>query len=141
MKSRVDGKLFALKAQAKATVIENGSKEKLVTEYMLMRELSHPFIVECFQAFQDKKYIFFLMGLLPGKNVPHTFDWIAPFCDTVDQLSSTIIQLTPTITCTFVIGGEVMDLLDEYEKFPESWTRFYCGTVVLVFEFMHQYVS
>mmetsp|Transcript_26765 Transcript_26765/g.64206 ORF Transcript_26765/g.64206 Transcript_26765/m.64206 type:complete len:745 (+) Transcript_26765:141-2375(+) len=98
-KSKIDGRLFALKTQAKATVIESGSKEKLVTEYWLMRELSHPFIVKCVNAYQDTKYIFFLMVLLPG--------------------------------------GDVLDLLDEYEKFPESWTRFYCGTVVLAFEYMH----
>jgi len=100
VKSKKDGRLFALKAQSKAHVIKHGSKEKLVTEYRVMRELSHPFIVECYQAFQDRKYIYFLMGLLPG--------------------------------------GEIMDLLEKHEKFPESWARFYCGTVVLVFEYIHQ---
>lgn len=100
VKSKTDGRLYALKAQGKANVIQNGSKDKLITEYQLMRELSHPFIVECYKAYQDKKYIFFLMALLPG--------------------------------------GEVLDLLEEYEKFPESWTRFYCGTVVSVYDYMHK---
>ena len=31
-----------------------------------------------------------------------------------------------------------MDLLEKHEKIPESWARFYCGTVVLVFEYIHQ---
>jgi len=69
VKSKIDGKLFALKAQSKAHVIEKGSKKKLITEYRIMSELSHPTIVECYQVFQDRKYIFFLMGLLPGGEV------------------------------------------------------------------------
>jgi len=100
VKSRTDGKLYALKAQGKAHIVENTAQEKLITEYRLMLELSHPFIVQCFQAFQCKKYIYFLMGLLPG--------------------------------------GEVLDLLDEHKKFSEDWSRFYCGAVVLVFEYLHQ---
>mmetsp|Transcript_2149 Transcript_2149/g.4689 ORF Transcript_2149/g.4689 Transcript_2149/m.4689 type:complete len:374 (+) Transcript_2149:1216-2337(+) len=100
VKSKIDGKLFALKAQSKAHVIEKGAKDKLVTEFKTMCALNHPCIVECHQAFQDKKYIFFLLGLLPG--------------------------------------GDILHLLQKYEKFPESWVRFYCGTVILVFEYIHQ---
>lgn len=100
VKNKHDGKLYALKAQGKANVVENDFKEKLITEYRMMRELCHPFIVQCHQAMQDRKYIYFLMGLLPG--------------------------------------GEILDLLDQYDKFPESWTRFYCGTVIVVFEYLHQ---
>ena len=100
VKSREDGKLYALKAQAKANIVENSFQEKLITEYRMMRELVHPFLVECVQAIQDKKYIYFLMGLLPG--------------------------------------GEILDLLEKYDKLPPDWVRFYGGTVVMVFEYMHQ---
>ena len=100
VKTREDGKLYALKAQGKANIIENSFQEKLVNEYRIMRELVHPFLVECVQAMQDKKYVFFLMGLLPG--------------------------------------GEILDLLEKYDKLPQEWVRFYGGTVVMVFEYMHQ---
>lgn len=99
VKSKTDGKLYAIKAQGKANVVEHDFKEKLLTEYRMMQELNHPFIVQCFQSFQDKKYIYFLMRLLPG--------------------------------------GELLDLLDNYDKLPESWARFYCAAVVSVFEHMH----
>ena len=62
-----DGKLYALKSQAKASIVKHGHEEKAVSEYQLLRELGHPLIGKCFQAFQDKKYIYFLMELLPGK--------------------------------------------------------------------------
>jgi len=100
VKSKKDDKLFALKAQSKANILKIRAEEKIVTEYTVMRDLSHPFVVECYKAFQDKKYIYFLMGLLPG--------------------------------------GEVMDLLTKHENFTEPCARFYCGIVVLVFDYLHQ---
>ena len=66
-KSRADGKLYALKAQAKANITKNGIQEKLIMEFRLMKELNHPFIVRCHSGFQDTKYVYFLLGLLPGK--------------------------------------------------------------------------
>mmetsp|Transcript_15562 Transcript_15562/g.33527 ORF Transcript_15562/g.33527 Transcript_15562/m.33527 type:complete len:757 (+) Transcript_15562:50-2320(+) len=100
VKCQLSGKLYALKVQSKAHIVERECEDKLVMEFQAMSFLNHPFIVECFQAFQDKKYIYFLMGLLPG--------------------------------------GEVLDLLHEYENFPESWVRFYSATIVLVFEYIHE---
>jgi cGMP-dependent protein kinase len=35
-------------------------------------------------------------------------------------------------------GGEVLDVLEKFDTLPESWSQFYCGIVVLVFEFLHQ---
>ncbi|KAL7462803.1 hypothetical protein ACHAXS_003178 [Conticribra weissflogii] len=100
VKAKTNGQLYALKAQGKQFVIENGQQEHLLMEYQLMRELDHEFIVTCYQAFQDSKYVYFLMNLLPG--------------------------------------GELMDLLDKYRKFPEAWTRFYGATVVSAFGAIHE---
>lgn len=99
VKSKENDRLFALKAQGKANVIATLSGDKLINEYHIMKDLSHPCIVRCYSAFQDKKYVFFLLELLPG--------------------------------------GEVMELLDEREKFSEDWTRFYCGSVILAFQYLH----
>eukprot|EP00585_Thalassiosira_rotula_P004526 CAMPEP_0196160778 /NCGR_PEP_ID=MMETSP0910-20130528/46998_1 /TAXON_ID=49265 /ORGANISM="Thalassiosira rotula, Strain GSO102" /LENGTH=1086 /DNA_ID=CAMNT_0041425717 /DNA_START=1 /DNA_END=3261 /DNA_ORIENTATION=+ len=105
VKCQLSGKLYALKVQSKAHIVERECEDKLVMEFQAMSFLNHPFIESAskhfnFQAFQDKKYIYFLMGLLPG--------------------------------------GEVLDLLHEYENFPESWVRFYSATIVLVFEYIHE---
>ena len=99
VKSRPDKKIFALKAQSKAVIVERGLEDAVVREYNIMREVNHVFVVKCYQSFQDKKYVYFLMSLLPG--------------------------------------GELMDLLDEKEKFPEAWSRFYGATVLSVFQCMH----
>jgi len=99
-KSQKDGRLFALKAQSKSFLVENGQEQHTVGEYQLLRELNHTFVVKIYQALQDKKYVYFLMNLLPG--------------------------------------GELMDLLDLKQKFPENWSRFYGATVLSAFESIHK---
>ena len=74
VKAKKDGKLYALKAQGKAFVVENGQQEHLLMEYQLMKELDHAFIVNCHQAFQDKKFVYFLMNLLPGGELMDLLD-------------------------------------------------------------------
>jgi CRP-like cAMP-binding protein len=71
---KADGKLYALKAQSKAFVVENSQQEHLLTEYQIMRELNHVLIVKCYQAFQDSRYVYFLMNLLPGGELMDLLD-------------------------------------------------------------------
>mmetsp|Transcript_37602 Transcript_37602/g.80214 ORF Transcript_37602/g.80214 Transcript_37602/m.80214 type:complete len:678 (+) Transcript_37602:178-2211(+) len=100
VKSKKDGRLFALKAQGKAFLVENGQEQHTVGEYQLLREINHVFVVKIYQALQDQKYVYFLMNLLPG--------------------------------------GELMDLLDSMQNFPENWTRFYGATVLSAFQSIHK---
>lgn len=74
VKSKRDGKLYALKAQSKAFVVESGQQQHLLMEYQIMRELNHVLIVKCYQAFQDSRYIYFLMNLLPGGELMDLLD-------------------------------------------------------------------
>jgi cGMP-dependent protein kinase len=73
-KSVVDGRLFALKAQSKHHIVKLKQEEKVLTEYKIMRQLDHTFIVKCYQAFQDSQYIYFLMSLLPGGELMDLLD-------------------------------------------------------------------
>mmetsp|Transcript_26364 Transcript_26364/g.55574 ORF Transcript_26364/g.55574 Transcript_26364/m.55574 type:complete len:666 (+) Transcript_26364:89-2086(+) len=66
VKAKDTGKLYALKAQGKVFIEENGQKEYVVREYNLMQELWHPNILTLECAMQDSKYIYFLLNLLPG---------------------------------------------------------------------------
>ena len=66
VKCKTDGKLYALKAQSKVFIVENNQQDHLMTEFQFMRELNHVLIVKCYQAFQDSRYVYFLMNLLPG---------------------------------------------------------------------------
>lgn len=68
-KGRQDGRLYALKAQGKHHIATNGSQTKVISEFGIMSDLNHPLIVRCYQAFQDTRYIYFLMSLLPGGDV------------------------------------------------------------------------
>lgn len=74
VKCKTDGTLYALKAQSKAFVVENSQQDHLLTEYEIMRELNHSLIVKCYQAFQDSRYIYFLMNLLPGGELMDLLD-------------------------------------------------------------------
>ena len=74
VKSKTSGELYALKAQSKAFVVENSQQEHLLTEYEIMRELDHPLVVKCYQAFQDSRYVYFLMNLLPGGELMDLLD-------------------------------------------------------------------
>lgn len=74
VKSKTDGSLYALKAQSKAFLVENGQESHTVGEYQLLRELNHTFIVKIYQALQDKKFVYFLMNLLPGGELMDLLD-------------------------------------------------------------------
>ncbi|KAL7543921.1 hypothetical protein ACHAXR_013300 [Thalassiosira sp. AJA248-18] len=74
VKSKKDGSLFALKAQSKAFLVKHGQEGHTIGEFQLLRQLDHPFIVKIFQAMQDKKYVYFLMNLLPGGELMDLLD-------------------------------------------------------------------
>jgi len=56
VKVKKEGKLYALKAQSKAFIVENGQEDHTLSEYKIVREINHVFIVQIYQALQDQKY-------------------------------------------------------------------------------------
>jgi cGMP-dependent protein kinase len=74
VKSKTDGRLFALKAQSKAFLVENGQESHTVGEFQLLRNVNHVFVVKIYQALQDKKFVYFLMNLLPGGELMDLLD-------------------------------------------------------------------
>lgn len=66
VKTNDTGDFYALKAQGKKFIIDNGQKNYIMNEFKLMKELQHPNILIMHCAMQDSKYIYFLLDLLPG---------------------------------------------------------------------------
>lgn len=66
VKAKETGECYALKAQGKNFIINNGQKAYIMREFHLMQELTHPNILIMHCAMQDAKYIYFLLDLLPG---------------------------------------------------------------------------
>jgi serine/threonine protein kinase len=66
VKSKTTGECYALKAQGKQFVIENDQQTYVLNELRLMRMLKHPCVLTLHCAFQDSRYIYFLLDLLPG---------------------------------------------------------------------------
>lgn len=57
---------FALKYQSKDFIVSQGMQDAIVSEMRITRMLQHPCIAQLYSAFQDAKYIYFCLELLPG---------------------------------------------------------------------------
>lgn len=57
---------FALKCQAKRSIVESGLQEHVLNEMRVMRKINHPFIAKLYVALQDKANIYFVVELLQG---------------------------------------------------------------------------
>lgn len=66
VKAKKTGTLYALKAQGKDFIVNNEQQTYVVNEFKIMNQLNHPNILSAQCAMQDKKYIYFLLDVLPG---------------------------------------------------------------------------
>jgi hypothetical protein len=57
---------FALKCQAKRSIVESGLQEHVLNEMRVMKKLNHPYIAKLYAALQDKCNIYFVLELLQG---------------------------------------------------------------------------
>lgn len=57
---------FALKCQAKRSIVESGLQEHVLNEMRVMKKISHPYIARLYAALQDKCNIYFVLELLQG---------------------------------------------------------------------------
>lgn len=57
---------YALKCQAKRSIVESGLQEHVLNEMRVMRKINHPYIAKLYLALQDKFYIYFVLELLQG---------------------------------------------------------------------------
>lgn len=60
------GQLYALKCQAKAFICAQNMQEMVLNEVAIMKQLDHPLITKLHAVMQDRRYIYFLLELLPG---------------------------------------------------------------------------
>jgi CRP-like cAMP-binding protein len=58
--------LYALKCQAKAFIVTQNMQEMIMNEAAIMKQIDHPLITKLHGCIQDRKYIYFLLELLPG---------------------------------------------------------------------------
>lgn len=57
---------YALKIQSKYELINNHQAKGVVQEKNIMQQLRHPFLTNLVQTYQDKQFIFMLVGLVQG---------------------------------------------------------------------------
>lgn len=64
--SKVNGKHYAIKALDKYDVVRLKQVEHINNEPTILREMSHPFLVTLWDAFQDDSHLFMVMDYIPG---------------------------------------------------------------------------
>lgn len=64
--SKVNGKHYAIKALDKYDVVRLKQVEHINNEPTILREISHPFLVTLWDAFQDDSHLFMVMDYVPG---------------------------------------------------------------------------
>lgn len=64
--SKVNGKHYAIKALDKYDVVRLKQVEHINNEPTILREISHPFLVTLWDAFQDNSHLFMVMDYVPG---------------------------------------------------------------------------
>jgi hypothetical protein len=57
---------YALKIQSKYELIKNHQAKGVVQEKNIMQQLHHPFLTNLVQTYQDKEFIYMLLGLVQG---------------------------------------------------------------------------
>ncbi|KAI7893124.1 kinase-like domain-containing protein [Mucor mucedo] len=64
--SKVNGKHYAIKALDKYDVVRLKQVEHINNEPSILRDVSHPFLVTLWDAFQDDTHLFMVMDYVPG---------------------------------------------------------------------------
>jgi serine/threonine protein kinase len=59
-------RIYAMKLMSKAKVINKKSVSSVLNERNFLAKLSHPFIVNMANAFQDREYLYLIMDYLDG---------------------------------------------------------------------------
>jgi len=60
------GVTMALKCVSKSKIVELGQEEHIMSEKEVMMKLTHPFIIQLYETYQDKKKLYFLMEVSLG---------------------------------------------------------------------------
>ena len=61
--------LYAIKSISKRGVIHNNTQKNLQMEKKILLQIDHPFIVKLVKTLQDKRYVYFLMEYVQGKEL------------------------------------------------------------------------
>lgn len=59
-------KPYALKIQSKYELIQNHQAKGVIQEKNLLNEVRHPFVIDLVQTYQDKHYLYLLLGVVQG---------------------------------------------------------------------------
>jgi len=59
-------KAYALKIQSKYELVKDGQARAVIDEKNIMAQLHHPFIISLVATFQDKRFVYMLLGLVQG---------------------------------------------------------------------------
>mmetsp|Transcript_10035 Transcript_10035/g.13254 ORF Transcript_10035/g.13254 Transcript_10035/m.13254 type:complete len:793 (+) Transcript_10035:138-2516(+) len=65
-KDKKKASAYALKIQSKHELVKDGQARAVIDEKTIMSQLQHPFIINLVATFQDKRFVYMLLGLVQG---------------------------------------------------------------------------
>lgn len=68
VKKLESGKLYAMKILKKEKVEKKKQEKNVVVERNILANVNHPFVIEFFASFQNKRKLFFVLQYCPGKS-------------------------------------------------------------------------
>lgn len=66
VKTKLDGKYYAMKIMKKKRILETGFTENILTEKAILSNIDHPFMVKLKESFQDTEKLYLVMDYCPG---------------------------------------------------------------------------
>jgi serine/threonine protein kinase len=66
VRSKIDGKLYAMKTIVKQLLVEAEAVEQTIIEKKVLLQTSHPFLVSAYAAFQTPQKIYLIIDYVPG---------------------------------------------------------------------------
>ena len=61
-----DGNFYAMKVIDKETIVKNKKKNIIMNERNIMKNLSHPFLIDMTFSFETQKHLIFVLEYCPG---------------------------------------------------------------------------
>ena len=71
---------YALKGMHKGHLIATHQVENVVGEKKLLMQVSHPFIMRCFDAYASRTHVYLLLGIAMGGDVPEV-SFVHPYAN------------------------------------------------------------
>jgi len=66
VRSKVNGKLYAMKSMKKKYIEKKNQVQRIMTERDILTEIDHPFLIKIHESFQNETKVYLILEYCPG---------------------------------------------------------------------------